>query len=343
MKTLRILFLALLLPALTACGQSQESPAPEEPTQIQTEPQDPSGAEGSQNTQAPAADDTSLARLREEIGTTGNLMGVAYLGALSEGGQEAYGELVLNCLDTWPFLASLDWEKAAVASGMEVYCVVPRDVGSHVLVTEWVIDESSGYQGKEGQTLYESQSGEPVILMGNVSDILPNLRVTVSAPDGQSISYSPCLSLRDGTLDRASAEGVYDFSIYFDLPPAGIPDYSGDWAAFQVSDGAEQVYTCCLSLQQDGAADFFYYQEPGEILMRFKGTARDNQDEDTVTLDLYATEGVFLDSGAGEHSAIGIYRMEMPDADSLWITNLSGDPLLSGLEGKTIQFVRPMG
>ncbi len=341
MKTLRILLLALLLLSLTACGQAQELPASQETTQ--SEPQTPAEGGGTQGIQGPAEDDPSLTKLREEINTTGSLMGVAYLGVLSEGGQEAYDALVMNYLDTWPFLASLDWEDAAVVDGMEVYCVVPRDVGSQVVVTEWVIDETNGYQGEAGKILYESQSGDPVILMGNVSDILPNLRVTVSTPDGQSLSYSPCLSLRDGTLDRAAEEGIFDFSLSYDLSPSGIPDYPGDWTAFQVADGTGQRYTCCLSLQRDGTVDYFYYQEPGVILIRYTGIARNNLDENTVTLDLSATEGAYLSRGEGEHSVIGTYQMDMPDEDSLRITNLSGDPLLPGLEGQTIPFGRSMG
>ena len=338
------LFLAalLLLPALAACGGSPE----EAPAQDDAQTQEVQTAEETAPTeeiQAPAEDAPSLAQLREEIETTGNLMGVAYLGTLSEGGQEAYDELVADWLDARPFLADLDWEKAAVASGMEVYCVVPRDAGSLVTVTEWVIDESNGYQGQAGQVLYEGQSGEPVLLMGNVSDILPNLRVTVTAPDGQSLTYSPCLSLCDGTLDRAATEGIYDFSLYFDLPPAGIPDYSGDWAAFDVADGDGQLYTCCLTLNQNGAADFFYYQELGVILERFTGTARDNDDDDTVTLDWYLTGGTYLEGGAPEHGAIGTYRMEMPDQDTLYLLHLDGDPLLHGLEGQAVVFGRSVG
>lgn len=328
-----------LCAVLAACGSEPagETGGDSEPAGTEAaETEDPGAV------QLPMEDDPSLAKLREEIDTTGNLMGVAFLGGLSEGGQAAYDELVLNYLDAYPFLAGLDWEKAAVASGMEVYCVVPRDVGSRVTVTEWIMDESNGFRGEAGQVLYEGESGEPVILMGNYSDILPNLKVTVTTPDGETLSYSPCLSLCDGTLDRAATEGIYDFSVYYDLPPAGIPDYSGDWAAFDVADGDGQLYTCCLFMTQNGAVEFFYYQEPGVILERFTGTARDN-DDDTVVLDLYATGGVNLENGSPEHSAIGTYRMEMPDQDTLYLTNLDGDPLLRGLEGQSIVFGRSAG
>ena len=340
MKRIPVLPLLLtLLLALTACGSTAEEPAPaEDPQTAETQTKDQAEAPADQ------AEDPSLARLRTEIETTGNLVGAAFLGGLSEGGQAAYDELIAEYyLDAWPFLADLDWEQAAVASGMEVYCVVPRDRDSAVTVTEWVMDEGNDFRGEAGRVLYESDAGDPVLLMGNVSDILPNLRVTVTAPDGQTLSWSPCLSLRDGTLDRSAVEGVYDFSVYPDLPPEGIPDYSGDWAAVDVADGEGTPCTCCLGLVKDGAVDFFYYREPGVILERFTGTARDNPDEGTVTLDLYLTGGTLLEEGAQAYATIGSYRMELPDEDTLFLTHLDGDPLLFGLEGKTVTFTRAMG
>ena len=337
-RLLSLLLALLLLPALAACGGSGDQTAEAEETAAAAagEPADADPA----SQPLSGDEDASLTRLREEIGATGNLAGVAFLGALSEGGQEAYDELVRDL--PYSFLTGLDWEKAVVASGMEVYCVVPRDPGSHVVVTEWIIDEDN-IQGKAGRTLYESDTGEPVILMGNVSDIMPNLRVTVTAPDGRSLSYSPCLSLRDGTLDRAAAEGIYDFSRYYELPPEGIPDYDGDWAAFDVSDHDGREYTCCLTFAPDGTVDYFYYDEPGVILERFTGSASNNEDEGTVSLDLTLTGGRYLEEGAPEYSAWGTYRMGMPDGDTLILTVLDGERLPYGLDMESVRFGRAVG
>ena len=240
-----------------------------------------------------------------------------------------------------PFLADLDWDAAAVNSGMEVYCVVGRDPDCRITVTEWSIDENG--QGTAGETLYDSDSGAPVLLMGNISDIMPNLMVTVTAADGESLSYAPCLSLKDGLLDRGGTEGVYDFTVYFDLPPEGIPDYSGDWAAFDVSDHDGREYTCCLTIAPDGTVDYFYYDEPGVILERFTGTAVNNEDEGTVSLDLTLTGGRYMEEGAPEYSSWGTYRVEKPDNDTLILTLLDGDRLPYGLDIETIRFGRTVG
>ena len=338
-QLLSILLALLMVWVLAACGERADEAAQAADSAARTE-ELPDEAQEPQ----PLSDreDPSLTRLREEIDATGNLMGAAFLGTLSEGGQDTYLELIRDYMESYPFLADLDWEDAAVTSGMEVYCVVPRDPDSRVTVSEWIIDESNGYQGAPGQLLHEGAAGEPVLMMGNISDIMPNLRVTVTAPDGQTLSYSPCLSLCDGTLDRGPDEGVYDFSVYLDLPPMGIPDFTGTWAAFDVGNSNGDLYTCCIEFDQQGTVDFFYYETAGDILERFTGTTGDN-DDDTVTLDLYLTGGAALDSGESAYGRIGTFRMEMPDENTLYITNLTGDPLLTGQEGQTILFTRSVG
>ena len=337
MKKIVCILLLSLAFLLSACGgnptESESSqPAEEAETEV---------VEAEQPEAASQAEDPSLARLREHTETTGNLMAVAFLATLFEGGQEAYDELVEPLLESSPFLADLDWEKAAVASGMEVYCVVPRDPDCRITVTEWIIDENG--EGKAGENLYDGDNGEPVLLMGNVSDIMPNLMVTVTAADGETLSYSPCLSLRDGMLDRGGTEGVYDFTVYYDMPPEGIPDYAGDWAAFDVSDHDGREYTCCLTFSPDGTVDYFYYDEPGVILERFTGTAVNNEDEGTVSLDLTLTGGRYMEEGAPEYSSWGTYRVEKPDNDTLILTLLDGDRLPYGLDIETIRFGRTVG
>ena len=337
MKKIAGILLLSLLFLLSACGGTEsETESPQSAEEAETEI-----VEAEQMESSSRAEDPSLARLREQTKTTGNLMAVAFLGTLSEGGQEAYDELVAPLLESSPFLADLDWEKAAIASGMEVYCVVGRDPDCRITVTEWSIDENG--EGKAGEKLYDSDNGEPVLLMGNVSDIMPNLMVTVTTTDGEELTYAPCISLKDGMLDRGGTEGVYDFTVYFDLPPEGIPDYAGDWAAFDVSDHDGREYNCCLTFAPDGSVDYFYYDEPDVIPERFTGTAVNNEDEGTVSLDLTLTGGRYMEEGAPEYSSWGTYRVEMPDGDTLILTLLDGDRLPYGLDIESVRYGRTVG
>ena len=346
-----LILIFCLIAALAACSESTESAVDAVPSGTETtEPAaETEEAELTEEDPAPAEEDPSLTRLREEIDTAGCLLGVAYLGGLSEGGQQAYDELIReHYLEAYPFLGGLDWEKAAVNSGMEVYAVVPRDIGSHVAVSTWVCDETNDFQGEPGELLYESRSGEPVILMGNVSDIMPNLLVAVTTPDGKTLSYSPSLSLRDGALERSTAPEIYDFSIYLstpeEAPPSSITpaEYLGDWASDGVTDGEGNTYSCCLTFREDGGMEFFYYELPGQILERFDGTYTENGDG-TLTFTLPLTGGFYLDQGAPEYTSAGTFRLDAPDDNVLYITHLRGDPLFAGLEGVSLPFVRAVG
>ena len=61
-------------------------------------------------------------------------------------------------------------------------------------------DAENGYQGEVGDTLYTDTQGQPVILIGNVSDVIPNLQVTLVGADGTELVYHPALGLCDNTI-----------------------------------------------------------------------------------------------------------------------------------------------
>ncbi len=75
-------------------------------------------------------------------------------------------------------------------------------------------DAENGYQGRWGDTLYTDTQGRPVILIGNVSDVIPNLQVTLVGADGTELVYHPALGLCDNTIALPATPKVYDFSLY---------------------------------------------------------------------------------------------------------------------------------
>ena len=128
--------------------------------------------------------------------------------------------------EKYPFLKDFPQSQTVTQEGNEVYCIVPRDHGAEVTVQTWTIDENS-QEGKAGETLYEGE-GVPVILTCNVSDVLPNLLVTVTS-NGETWSYNPCLSLCDGTVALPDSPKIYDFSIYQTEDPNADADFLGSW------------------------------------------------------------------------------------------------------------------
>ena len=115
--------------------------------------------------------------------------------------------------ETMPFLFSLPECQYLTQPGNEIYCVIPTWPKAQVRVREFrMVGDSWG----PGKLLYSSERGHPLLLMGNVSEVIPNLWVEVTDPEtGLSVEFTPYLSLKDGSL--AVPEGVRDISYLFQL------------------------------------------------------------------------------------------------------------------------------
>ena len=161
------------------------------------------------NAPRPAEEDT-LTLLRQEIADSGSLLGVAYLGVMADADSDITEWLAdSGWTQTFPFLAELTAQQTVTQPGNEVYCIVPADEKAGLTVRAYnPLDDAS----PAGDVLYESAGGAPVCLRGNVSDIMPNMEVTVSGDGGETV-YRPALSLMDGTVSVIADGGsVYDFT-----------------------------------------------------------------------------------------------------------------------------------
>lgn len=161
------------------------------------------------NAPRPAEEDT-LTLLRQEIADSGSLLGVAYLGVMADADSDITEWLAdSGWTQTFPFLAELTARQTVTQPGNEVYCIVPADEKAGLTVRAYnLLDDAS----PAGDVLYESAGGAPVCLRGNVSDIMPNMEVTVSGAGGETV-YRPALSLMDGTVSVIADGGsVYDFT-----------------------------------------------------------------------------------------------------------------------------------
>lgn len=161
------------------------------------------------NAPRPAEEDT-LTLLRQEIADSGSLLGVAYLGVMADADSDITEWLAdSGWTQTFPFLAELTAQQTVTQPGNEVYCIVPADEKAGLTVRAYnLLDDAS----PAGDVLYESAGGVPVCLRGNVSDIMPNMEVTVSGAGGETV-YRPALSLMDGAVSVIADGGsVYDFT-----------------------------------------------------------------------------------------------------------------------------------
>ena len=301
---LAALLAALCLLALSACGDPS---APAESTE-QTPPAD--------NPESPAdpapSEDPSLTQFRAALAEGDYFCGLAFLGYLPEGDPAGLEELLQagGYGEAYPFLANLPQDQVVAYAGDEVYCLVPRDPAASLTVQAWDSTPENQYQGEAGETLYTDDQGQPVVLIGNVSDVIPNLQVTLTGEDGTELLWHPALGLCDGTLALPASPKVYDFSRYDTLEsPQQSTDFLGAWSA----EGAS------LAFREDGTAA--YTTPAGEA---FTGTFY------VITTSSQYPEGsVLLELSAGGNTPDfwGIFTFTVA-GDTLTAASVTGDQLL---------------
>ena len=230
----------VLLPALllflTACGGKQ----------VQSGKQVQPGKESMlsiQNRREKKSD--KLDALRAGAQAEGCICSVAFLGAALETGEDIAdflaSEEAAQYLDAYPFIREIPPDRWIIhpEGGYEVYCVVPTDPKASVAVNTWDINGANAFRGESGQVLYRSDCGDPILLLGNISDIMPSMDAEIVDSMGGSVSYQPFLSLYDGSLSAPS--GIFDFTLY----------HEADVAVPQTENGAGGSYYYQDLLQDD--------------------------------------------------------------------------------------------
>ncbi len=195
-------------PETTASSLPQSSiPESTEPTQPQSGITESTISSQPEST---AAVNTALSALQDSISEQSAMLGAGLLGyADSESSEAAVRELVADSAlgRTYSFL--MDCE-LVLCEGSELYTLVPAK-DTAVTIYPAGISEEGYYIDRKDAPIYTGDSGEPVILRCNFSDIYSNVLVEVT--DGKNtMEYRPMISLRNGRI--AQQDGCYDFSVY---------------------------------------------------------------------------------------------------------------------------------
>ncbi len=290
-----------------------------------------------ENTSAPESGDSSAQQAIDALraDAAGNVLAVGYLGYV-EGG---YTEVMDYLADEgyfvrYPFLEEMGKDRFCENAGGEIYIVLPVDPSAYVWVNTYDMTDADGYGFTKGSELY-SGKGQPVLLKGNVSDIMANLRVTVTQ-NGKTVEYSPYLSLENGKLGVES--GIYDCSPYelikYPAPAAG--EFCGEWYGRE-KDSTGELRALKLILEEDGSAHFNYGVPYREVLEVFEGSWR--AEGDILTLTLYG--GPISDDGTYEYDYcrdIEVkFRWEMQGV-ALVCEPWGGDSLMPGTYGEWYTF-----
>lgn len=137
---------------------------------------------------------------------------IAYLGGTAEEiNADGVRELVKasGMTEDNAFLEDIADDHIIMLGGCDLYCIVPVNAGDKLSVSEVSLADDGTL--RPGDVVYEGD-GAPILLLCNVSDIMPNALVTVGAGES-AVSFSPYLSLMDGSLAVTEAEDqMYSFS-----------------------------------------------------------------------------------------------------------------------------------
>ena len=354
--TALIAVLAMML-AFTACGGGGDNPPPEKPDS----PQPPQATVNPDNG-GEAFDGDDFVMLRQAMIDTTDMAAVAYLGWF-EDYYDYYDfsqieEYIADTLiaEDYPFIANIDEEHFVPHIGGQLFCIVPADENATITIYDHIFDEVT-YESVIGEVLYYSEDGKPIIVMGNESEIIPNIFVEIIDSEGDMLEYIPCLSGMDGSLEVPyEVPTVWDFTPYEKLGYVTEGDYSFDPAIlYYAEDWSAYVET----INDDEVAVGFWFDEYGNMEMCYEvygGTGYevyyegywypaedDSYPESTLIFELSLVE---------DNSDIGIARPEIYTfmsfeydeyADCVYMTYEDGDWLLDVEQNLFYELYTAMG
>jgi len=238
--------------------------------------------------------------------------------------------------ERYPLLLEMTEEQFLRQEGGEFYLLVPAAKDISLTIYDCAADPDD-YTLERGEKLLALESGQPVILQGNLSEIVPNLWAEVSAPGKETLQYIPSLSMMDNTL--IPADGVYDCSDYEHLALIWeenlideLPAFCGFWYG-RAEDGDGNLLDLELGLWSDGFVNYSFGSPEGETLGYFEGSWEEA--DGVLTLNL---QGGSVDSDSStENLNCSFFWNE--ENHHLSLNHISGDSLLYGAEGVTLEFM----
>ena len=284
----------------------------------------------------------ALASFRQEIGDETAVLAAAYLGyAELDGYEDLAVYLEANGFyDLYPFLPEMTEAQFVQQEGGEFYLVVPVSADTSLSVFDCAVDETT-YELVQGEELLSLEAGQPVILQGNVSEIVSNLWVTAETAGEDPFEYTPCLSLMDGSL--AKCDGVYDCSDYDHILSIWsgsvdeVPVFCNTWYA-QAVDGDGLTRAMKLSLWYDGTVEYSYGIPESAVLESFEGSW--SESGGVLTLELYGGPGGYEGEDAAEFAYDKLCSFEWDyQSRHLTLVHTDGDALLYGAEGAVFDFL----
>ena len=212
MKYLKLLAAVLVLAiGLAGCGQGSSTPSSKPEKKL----------DGDKMIASPSAkqeytEPEDVAYLRLLAGEDESRACVLYLGGSYEITTDVQAVLDSqpDLRDLWGFVYDIPEDHWVVSpeGGCDLYCIFPQDPEATLFVYEVSLTDDAENPLKRGNQLYYSEDGQPILLLCNISDIVPNTEVELYPTAGEELVFSPFLSGENGHV--VQTDGVCDFTIY---------------------------------------------------------------------------------------------------------------------------------
>lgn len=116
--------------------------------------------------------------------------------------------------ELWGFVYDIPQDHWVISpeGGCDLYCIFPQEAQATLFVYETSLTDDAENPLQRGKQLYYSEDGQPILLLCNISDIVPNTEIELSGKSGSALIWNPGLSGENGHV--VQADGVCDFTIY---------------------------------------------------------------------------------------------------------------------------------
>ena len=162
---------------------------------------------------------------RDVIRSNDSMCGVLYLGYAEsdmfdmKNNRRYYDEFFRTSggIEKFGFLKEIPDDRfVCTPMGHDLYIIVPADPKAHVEVNLLKMDEENDFALKVEDTLYTSNVGAPIVLQCNYSDLFSDAEIIITDSEGQTLKWSPFISLRNGKVYNKTEDGkiIYDFTEY---------------------------------------------------------------------------------------------------------------------------------
>ena len=220
-------------------------------------------------------------------------------GPMGTGYEEFFEER--GYMEEYSFIADIPYERYVETDGNEMYCIVPKDKGASVSVTEWIYSPTGGSYGR---VLYKSDAGDPILITCNENSNIPNVKVVIVDSVGNVFEFSPYFNSQMGWLEvyETPEARAFDFTVsknsYLDDVMV-FNDLIGDWAGIYTTPEGREVqfhFNFYRAAYGEPCVTFWYGEEYGIYKEYYEGYAYEHYDENgdftgSLILELTLTQG----------------------------------------------------